>query len=71
MDLPDGMVSMGSQGSLLGGILLILFGGFGLAHTVFDVPLDWVSEWWPVAVIALGGYLIYKAVIADRKTQEK
>ena len=33
-----------------------------LSNTLMDVPLDWVEHWWPVAPIALGVYLVVKAI---------
>ena len=33
-----------------------------LANTRFGVSLDWIEDWWPVAIIAFGGYLAYRAV---------
>lgn len=31
------------------------------ANTLFNLPLEWLNDWWPMAPIALGAYLIYRA----------
>ena len=49
-------------GSLGGGLALIAVGVVLLSNTLFDVPLDWIESWWPVAPILLGVYLLVKAV---------
>lgn len=63
LEVPDQVDLPGGRGSLLAGILLVVFGGFALAHTVFDVPLGWLREWWPAALIVVGAVLIYQAVM--------
>ncbi len=49
-------------GSLAGGLALIGLGVVLLANTRFGLSLDWIEEWWPIAPIALGVYLIVKAI---------
>ena len=56
---PEDLSLPGSKGSLLGGGLLVGFGLIFLLHTRFDMPLDWLQDWWPVALLGVGGYLIY------------
>lgn len=58
--LPKGFLAPGG-GSLPGGIFLIIVGGILLANTVLDIPLDWLEEWWPLAPILFGIYLVVKA----------
>jgi hypothetical protein len=58
--LPSDMEVPGMRGSLFGGFLLIVAGGILLLNTRFDVPLEWVEEWWPLFVIAIGAWLVYK-----------
>jgi hypothetical protein len=60
-ELPDDVKAPGSQGSLLGGSLLIAFGLLALAHTKFGYPLDWVEDWWPAALVLIGAYLVYQS----------
>lgn len=57
--LPDEMEKPESKGSLIGGIALIAFGALMFAHTKFDFSLEWMEDWWPMALILLGGYLIF------------
>jgi hypothetical protein len=40
--------------------VLVAFGLLAFSHTMFDVSLEWIEDWWPLAIIGLGGYLIYK-----------
>jgi hypothetical protein len=49
-------------GSLFGGVVLVIVGFLMFLHTAFDISLDWLEHWWPLAPIALGGYLIYRGV---------
>ncbi len=60
-DVPDDLKLPGQNGSMVGGALLVVLGVILVAHTRFDVNLDWLEDWWPVLLIALGGWLIYKA----------
>ena len=55
-------------GSVGGGLFLIVFGVILLSNTLFDIPLDWVEEWWPVAPILLGAYLVTRALRDGRET---
>jgi hypothetical protein len=57
--LPEDVQGPGTKGSLAGGIALILFGALLFAHTKFDVSLDWMEDWWPIALVLAGAYLIY------------
>jgi TM2 domain-containing membrane protein YozV len=61
--LPEQEEAPGTRGSLLGGIALVLFGIMLFAHTRFNVPLEWLEQWWPLALVAAGAYLIYKAAL--------
>jgi hypothetical protein len=59
----------GPRGSVLGGVVLIVAGTALFLYTKFDVPLDWVREWWPIGVVAIGVYLVVMA-IRDRATAD-
>ena len=52
----------GLGGSLAGGATLIVIGLILLSHTQFGASLEWLENWWPVAVIGFGGYLVFKAM---------
>ncbi len=58
--LPKGFLAPG-QGSIGGGMFLIIIGGMLLANTALDISLDWVGDWWPLAPILFGVYLVVKA----------
>ena len=57
--LPEDISLPGGKGSLLGGCLLLGFGLIFLLHTQFGMSLEWLEDWWPVALVAVGGYLVY------------
>ena len=49
-------------GSIGGGVSLIVVGVILLANTRFGISLEWIEEWWPLAPIGVGAYLLAKAV---------
>jgi len=61
IELPQDFATPGLSGSVAGGATVALVGLILLLHTRFEMSLDWLEEWWPVALIAFGAYLIYKA----------
>lgn len=62
IELPQDFKMPKFGGSIVGGIALIVFGFILLLHTRWGMTLDWVEDWWPVAPILLGAYLLGKAV---------
>lgn len=50
-------------GSIVAGVVLLSFGGIALSNTLFDVPLAWLDDWWPVFPLALGAYLLARGVM--------
>ncbi len=64
--LPSEMEAPSMRGSLLGGVLLVVAGVLLLGHTRFGMSIDWIEEWWPIFPIAIGAWLIYQNVTADR-----
>ncbi len=48
-------------GSYVGGVALLIGGAVALSNTLFNLPRDWLEDWWPMAPIALGAYLVYRA----------
>jgi hypothetical protein len=60
-ELPEDMELPGAGGSMVGGVLLVILGIILVAHTRFDVDMEWLADWWPLALIGFGGWLIYKA----------
>ena len=66
MELPeDGKAPQQVFGSLAGGVLLIVAGLTLFANTMFRIPLDWLAQWWPLALVGAGAWLIY----ADRRAK--
>lgn len=65
---PPGEARMSSdRGSLVGGAAMIAGGALLLAHTRFGYSLQWIENWWPAALVLMGGYLVYRAVAEGRR----
>jgi hypothetical protein len=62
MDLPDEMNPPRRIGSLAGGVGLIALGLVLFTHTMFDWSLRWLADWWPIGLVAVGAWLVYKDV---------
>ena len=62
MDLPEDQMNAPWRGSFAGGTALVLIGLVAFANTMFGVSLEWLERWWPMAVVALGVWLIYNAI---------
>jgi hypothetical protein len=67
LELPKDVEMPSARGSLFGGIALIVVGGLALAYTRFGISLQWLDRWWPLALVILGGYLIYKSYVSKKK----
>lgn len=65
-DLRRELVLPGKGGSIAGGAGLIALGVLFFLNTMFDVPLTWLKDWWPVAPIGFGIYLLIRG-IQDRR----
>jgi hypothetical protein len=61
-DLPAELPALKSGGSVGGGLILIVLGTALLLYTRFGVSLDWLEEWWPIAPIGVGVWLVAKGV---------
>jgi len=61
IELPRDLPVLGTSGTLFAGIGLLAVGVILLLHNL-DFALEWLEDWWPVAPIALGLYLIAKAL---------
>lgn len=53
--------AIGAGGNVFAGVVMVILGGLALARTVFDVPMEWLADWWPIGLIAAGIWLIMKA----------
>ena len=38
-----------------------------LLNTGWNVPLDWVEDWWPVAPMLFGAYLVWRWAVDRRE----
>jgi len=47
-------------GSLLGGSLLVALGTLALLSIHADFSLEWLADWWPLGLVALGVYVFYQ-----------
>ena len=62
IELPEDFKTPGLRGSIVGGAALILIGLIILSNTAFGASLEWLEDWWPLAVIGFGAYLVVKAM---------
>ena len=63
IDLPDELTNkpLPVKGSYITGGVLILGGVIALSNTLFGFTLDWLEDWWPVAPVVFGAFLVYLA----------
>jgi hypothetical protein len=66
---PPEMKLPGVGGSIFAGVGLIVVGIIALSYTKYDMSLAWVEDWWPVAPILIGVYLVGLAV-RDRMKED-
>ena len=63
IEMPQDIRLPNMGGSIVAGVVLLGFGGIALSNTLFDVPLDWLDDYWPVFPLALGAYLLARGVM--------
>ncbi len=68
--LPDEMHMPDGRGGLAAGIFLILFGLLAFTHIHLGFSLNWLAEAWPVVLIFMGSYLIYRSWAARQEEAE-
>ncbi len=68
LELPEGEKLPGSHGSLVGGAVLVIVGAIALSYTLFDIPMEWLGHWWPLALILMGAYLLFQSIASRNKT---
>ena len=66
---PPEMKLPGMGGSIFAGLGLIVVGIIALTYTKYDMSLAWVEDWWPIAPILIGVYLVGLAV-RDRMKED-
>jgi hypothetical protein len=64
--LPEDFAVTSGRGTLAGGVALVLVGVIALSHTLFGVSLDWIRNWWPLALIGVGAWLIYPTIAGKK-----
>jgi hypothetical protein len=69
-DLRRELVLPGKGGSIPGGLGLIVLGVLFFLNTMFDVPMTWLKDWWPVAPIGFGLYLLIRGIQDRRERNE-
>jgi hypothetical protein len=68
VDFPEDMKLPKTHGSLAGGVALIGVGLLLFANTALGMSLDWLEQWWPMALVLLGAWLVYRNVSEKRAT---
>ncbi len=66
MDLPEDMKQPPQFGSFAWGVGLVIVGLVFLSNTMFGLSLEWLGRVWPLALVGVGGWLIY----ADRRGKD-
>jgi hypothetical protein len=66
VDSPQGETALG-KGSLIPGVLMIVFGTAAFLDLAFGIDLDWMIEFWPIYLIGAGAWLV---VVALKARQE-
>jgi hypothetical protein len=69
IELPEDFKTPALRGSIPGGLAIAAVGGVLLSHTLFGVPLDWINDWWPAALILFGVYLVARSVMSPAPTK--
>ena len=69
VDVPQDFSMPKGRGTFAGGAVLVIFGLILFGHTMYSLSLDWLEQWWPVAIIGLGAYLIYLSVMSRRAAE--
>lgn len=57
------------QGGLLAGILLLVLGIVASLQVYLDIDLSWIIRFWPLALVGIGGWLIF-AWLRDKRRRE-
>lgn len=62
IELPADFKAPSVGGSIAGGVVLLIAGFILLLHTLFDLSLAWMEDWWPVAPMLVGAWLLVKGI---------
>ncbi len=69
VEIPEDMKMPKARGSLAGGVALILVGLLLFANTALGMSLDWLDQWWPIGLVLLGAWLVYRSVSEKQKDE--
>lgn len=59
-DTPPDFDMPSLKGNVPMGIILVIAGILIFLDLNFDVSLAWIENWWPVGLVGLGGWLLFK-----------
>lgn len=59
VDDPTELLRQARGGSMAGGAALAVLGVLILLNIQFDLSLEWILDWWPLGLIAVGGYIFW------------
>lgn len=60
-EVPESFKVPGAGGSIFTGVLLIAVGFLLFLDVKFGVSLEWVEDWWPLALVGFGVWLVVKS----------
>ncbi len=60
-EIPEDFQLPTSGGSMLWGVIVMAIGVMIIVELKFNMSMAWVKVWWPLALVAFGGNLIYRA----------
>ena len=63
MALPDDFQMPTTRGSVAGGGAIVAIGMLLLMHTRFGMSLAWMRDWWPLAPVFFGVWLVVKGMM--------
>jgi hypothetical protein len=58
---PDEFPMPKSRGSMFNGMLLIGVGLLFILDLNFDIPLDWLADWWPLVLVLFGARMVWNS----------
>ncbi len=58
---PDEFPLPKPRSSMFGGVIMIAIGMLIILDLNFDVPLDWIEDWWPLALVLIGVRMVWQA----------
>ena len=64
--LPDEFPLPKPRGSLFSGVVLMVIGLLFILDLNFEVPLDWLADWWPLALVLVGARMVWQSRQAKR-----